>query len=224
MSIGEKPHSGHRSRLRERFIKEGLDSFEEHNILELLLFYVIPQKDTNELAHALLDRFGTLEGVLRADTKQLTEVNGVGERTAEYLAQLAGMVDTFLLAEKEETILEGSDNTIAYALSKLSFSTSELLAVFLIDNKHTLLSWHVLQNKAVHPDKIDNRLLLSLIIDTNATHVILVHKYAGKKAIPKRRDNCIAYQINNLLMTVGVRMANYIIIGSDNTVQRILDK
>ena len=78
-------HDGHRERLRERFLREGLDSFEDHNILELLLFYVIPRKDTNELAHLLLDRFGSLSAVLEAPYEELKTVPGIGELSASLL-------------------------------------------------------------------------------------------------------------------------------------------
>ena len=82
-------HSGHRERLRSRFLKEGLDNFEEVNALELLLFYCIPRKDTNELAHALLDHFGSFHQVLDATPDELMTVPGIGEGTATFLPLVA---------------------------------------------------------------------------------------------------------------------------------------
>ena len=82
---GYPMHDEHRKRLRERFIKEGIDSFEAHQILELMMFYTIPRKDTNETAHLLLDKFGTFANVLDAPVKELMEVKGVGENTALFL-------------------------------------------------------------------------------------------------------------------------------------------
>ena len=89
MSIDKKdnPHKYHRSRLRARFMKEGLRSFEDHNILELLLFYAIPQKDTNDLAHALLDKFGSLAAVFDAEIGDLCKVNGIGENSVNQKRQ-----------------------------------------------------------------------------------------------------------------------------------------
>ena len=81
-------HAGHRKRLKERFRQEGLDSFDELHVLELLLFYCIPQKDTNPIAHALLDRFGSLPQVLEASVEELEKVPGVG-RSAAVLLSLA---------------------------------------------------------------------------------------------------------------------------------------
>lgn len=83
-------HEGHRQRLRDRFLKEGLDGFAPHNVLELLLFYAVPQRDTNELAHRLLARFGSLSGVLDADFDELCQVEGVGANVATLLKLVPG--------------------------------------------------------------------------------------------------------------------------------------
>ena len=84
-------HKGHRERLRRRFLNEGLSSFEAHNILELLLFYCIPQRDTNPLAHQLIQRFGSVSGVLEADVEQLKEIEYIGENAA-ILLRLVGEI------------------------------------------------------------------------------------------------------------------------------------
>ena len=76
------PHSGHRARVKARFLKEGLDAFEDHNALELLLFYAIPQRDTNELAHKLISAFGSFSAVFDAPVESLMQVGGIKENTA----------------------------------------------------------------------------------------------------------------------------------------------
>ena len=81
-------HGGHRERVRKRFISEDLDNFSPHNVLELLLFYAIPQKDTNEIAHRLLNTFGSLSGVFDAPIEELKNVNGIGENAAVFIKLL----------------------------------------------------------------------------------------------------------------------------------------
>ena len=78
-------HEGHRQRLRRRFLLEGLDNFDEVQVLELLLFYAIPRRDTNPIAHALLEQFGSLSGVLEAPVSALAQVPGMGENGATLL-------------------------------------------------------------------------------------------------------------------------------------------
>ena len=75
-------HDGHRARLKERFLNEGLDSFSTHEVVELMLFYAIPQRDVNETAHLLVERFGSLAGILEADIDEIKEVEGVGAHAA----------------------------------------------------------------------------------------------------------------------------------------------
>ena len=79
------PHSGHRKRMRERFLRDGIDSLQDHEVLELLLFYAIPRQDTNELAHRLLTKFRTLSGVFDAPIEELKRVEGIGGTTAVFL-------------------------------------------------------------------------------------------------------------------------------------------
>ena len=79
-------HDGHRDRLKQRFLAEGLDNFSQVQVLELLLFYCIPRKDTNEVAHRLLDRFGSLSQVLETRVEDLEKVDGIGHNTAVFLS------------------------------------------------------------------------------------------------------------------------------------------
>jgi DNA repair protein RadC len=81
-------HQGHRQRLRERFLEEGLENFKEHEVLELLLYYCIPRRDTNIIAHNLIDRFDTLAGVLEAPPSELKKVEGMGDGAATFIALL----------------------------------------------------------------------------------------------------------------------------------------
>ena len=84
----ENSHSGHRVRLKQRFLSEGLDAFNEHQILELLLFYTIPLKDTNEIAHDLIKTFGSLSRVFDAHPKELQKVHGISEHSSTLISMI----------------------------------------------------------------------------------------------------------------------------------------
>ena len=93
--MAENVHKGHRQRLRDRASAEGFDEFNPHQIFELLLFYAIPRQDTSELAHRLIDRFGSVQGVFRASKEELVAVEGIGKRTAEWLTRVGELVNAY---------------------------------------------------------------------------------------------------------------------------------
>ena len=108
------PHKDQRQRVKTRFLTEGLSSFADHNVLELLLFYAIPQKDTNELAHTLLDRFGSISGVFDADISELMNVAGIGEHAAVLIKMIPQLARCYYL--ENENI--GKDGSSADMLGK----------------------------------------------------------------------------------------------------------
>ena len=118
MSENKNPHEGHRQRLKNRFNETGLDSFEDHNILELLLFYSIPRKDTNEIAHNLLEHFGTLRGVFDAEFEELLNVNGIKENSATLIKMIPAIAREYLASK------HGKNK---------KFDTAEKLGDFLVD-------------------------------------------------------------------------------------------
>ncbi|MCQ2437561.1 MAG: helix-hairpin-helix domain-containing protein [Clostridia bacterium] len=118
-------HKGHRKRLRERATAEGLDSFNPHQIMELLLFEALPRQDVSERAHALIERFGTVQGVLSASVEELASVPGIGKRTAEWLASIGELTEAYSRIEMEDRLtVKGLRSAIRFAMSeaeKVSF-------------------------------------------------------------------------------------------------------
>ena len=97
-------HDGHRQRKKEQFLSHGLDAFADHEALELLLFYAVPRKDTNPIAHALLDRFGSLEQVLSAPAEELAKVPGLGDTSSLTLTAIMECM-RFCLEEEQLVFL-----------------------------------------------------------------------------------------------------------------------
>ena len=215
-------HIGHRDRLRERFISDGLDGFEEHNILELLLFYTIPQKDTNELAHSLLDAFGSLEGVFNASPEALMQVDDVGEHTAYFMSMISEVLKSYIDDRRQNEMITGVENITGFAVRKLSFSPAESLLVFFIDNKCSLLSWHCLQEDIISPGNIDKRAILRMVMGTNTTYVMLARNYIGRRRSKSgRKDHAIAHIVSEALRPTGVKMLDYIIVGGDHSFETL---
>ena len=128
-------HAGHRQRLKKRFDAVGLKGFEEHTLLELLLFYAIPQKDTNALAHELIRRFGSLDGVLQASMAQLMQVNGVGENAARMLKVVAAVCQSCGqgLWEDKRPVLASTIERGEYLRTRLLGSAQERLLLLNLD-------------------------------------------------------------------------------------------
>ena len=114
-------HDGHREKMRRRFLQGGLEPFADHEALELLLYYAIPRRDTNPIAHALMERYGSLAAVLDAPVEDLQKVEGVGESAAVLLKLVPQLYRKARLAEAErETVLNSSERAGAYLLERFA--------------------------------------------------------------------------------------------------------
>ena len=127
-------NKGHRERLRQRMMKEGLSSFQDHEVLELLLFQYLPRQDTNKLAHSLLDRFGSLSGVLNASPERLMMVKGVSEVTACNLSMLKEVWRRCKASEAAAVSLKGVNSIVEFAQKLIAESYVERLVVVYVDN------------------------------------------------------------------------------------------
>jgi len=133
-------HRGHRNRLKARFLFEGLDSFAEHEALELLLFYGKPQGDVNPLAHALMERFGSLGGVLEADPQALAEVPGIGENTALLLHLMPALFRFYCQSRyREKPVLSGANTAIEACVPLFHGLNTEHLYMLCLNAQHRLL-------------------------------------------------------------------------------------
>ena len=129
-------HEGHRQRLKERFLREGLDHFEPHTVLELLLFYAVPQRDTNELAHRLIARFGSLDAVFDAAFDELCAVEGIGRNTATLLKLVPDLTRRYLDSADHEQVLLTSVQAIGdFLRPKFLGRTKEMVFLLCLNNK-----------------------------------------------------------------------------------------
>ena len=136
----ESIHKGHRERLKQRFLEEGLDNFTEIQVLELLLFFAIPVKDTNPLAHSLLDHFGSLSRVLEADVEDLKKVPGIKDHAATLLALVIDLCRYYQVNCTQETdILTTLDACGKYLVPRFFGRTKESVFLLCLDAKCKVL-------------------------------------------------------------------------------------
>lgn len=182
-------NEGHRDRLRQRMLKEGLDNFQDHEVLELLLFQSVPRKDTNKLAHELIDSFGSLHNVLKASPDELMTVKGVSDVTACNLSILKEVWRRFKRGEVEKLSLGSMQNILTYARSLISESYAERLVIVYVDRGTKFLFSEEFPAQAdIHSVEIDIKQVVATAVRLKASGIILFHCHVEGNCKPSRDD------------------------------------
>ncbi|MBR3868106.1 MAG: RadC family protein [Clostridia bacterium] len=210
----KNPHDGHRQRMREQFLKaNGLDSFPDHNVLEMLLFYSISRADTNELAHRLIDTFGSLNGVFDAPYSALKDVKGVGEQTAVLIKLIPSLVKKYLEGSvSDKNHIQTTEDAVEYLRPKFATLKNEELIMVCMNNAGKILNSTVISKGGSDFAEVDTRKIVQEVISSNATQVIIAHNHPGGICAPSSADVKITNNISALLHSINARLANHIII------------
>ena len=212
-------HSGHRERLRSRFLKEGLDNFEEVNALELLLFYCIPRKDTNELAHALLDHFGSFHQVLDATPDELMTVPGIGEGTATFLPLIASACRYYRVNQANNvTALDTIEKCGDYLVNYFHGRKNETIMLLCLDAKCKRIVCREIGEGSVNSASVSARRVAEIALSVNATSVILAHNHPSGIALPSTDDINTTKLIAKSLHAVDIVLTDHIIVAEDDYV------
>ncbi len=218
-------HSGHRERLRSRFLKEGLDNFEEVNALELLLFYCIPRKDTNELAHALLDHFGSFHQVLDATKDELMMVPGIGEGAATFLPLIAAACRYYRVNQANNvTALNTIEKCGDYLVNYFHGRKNETVILLCLDAKCKKIVCREIGEGSVNSASISARRVAEIALSVGATSVIIAHNHPSGLAVPSAEDVQTTKQIAKSLYAVGVVLTDHIIVADDDFVSMAQSK
>lgn len=215
---GKAIHSGHRERLRKKVIQYGIDVLENHEVLELLLFYSIPRRNTNDIAHQMLEEFETLPGVLEAAKGSLDTIPGVSEKTAFLLSYL----DQFwkLLEDpnrKPPPIkLNSSERWTGYFQKQMYQQTSNLILLAYLDQSYCLLGQQVLwEGKGTpFPNQENYRSLMRQLLMQNAAYALLVRYHARASAVILPEDLELVETLHEMLNNLGVVLIDYLILGT----------
>ena len=177
-------HMGHRERLRQRFIDEGLDSFEDHQVLELLLFYAIPRKDTNPTAHQLLNRFGSLSAVLDSDITDLSESPGVGESAGALLSLMPAISRRYQhdRCTGKRLALNSPEKTAGFIVPLMTGRTEEVFYVVNLDAKLNVIVPSLVGSGTVGRAHVEPRHVVEAALRSKAHAVILGHNHPTGKA------------------------------------------
>ena len=212
-------HDGHRERLRKRFKDEGLEGFSEIQALELALFYTISRKDTNPIAHARLDHFGSLAQVLEAPVEELQKVPGVGENTAVYLRMITELGRFYMVSRTTQTkVLTTLEQCAEYMLRFFYGRRLEKVFLLCLDAKCKVLCCKEVAEGSVNAAGISVRKVVETALGANATSVVLAHNHPSGVAVPSGEDVQTTHRIAAALAAVEVHLVDHIVVADEDYV------
>jgi DNA repair protein RadC len=211
----EKPHHlGHRDRLRERFASAGPDALPDYELLELLLFRLIPRVDTKPIAKALLARFGSLAEVLGTPVGLLQEVKGIGPAVALDLKIVAATAQRMARGEiLGRELLSSWTQVLDYCRSVMAFEQREQFRILFLDKKNALIADEVQQTGTVDHTPVYPREVVKRALELSATAIILVHNHPSGDPTPSRADIEMTKEIIEAGKRLGISVHDHIIIG-----------
>ncbi len=212
-------HDGHRERLKETYLENGLDRMNDIQALELLLFYAVARRDTNELAHALLARFGSLDAVFHASVEELREVPGVGSHTAILLTMIPQIMKKSAVSRTGEIHqITSSRDAGRYLIPRFLEEQDEVVLMLCLDNKRSILCCCEMGRGVVNTVNINIRRAVEKALRVKASSVILAHNHPGGLAIPSREDDLVTKNLYNALEIVGIHLEDHIIVADGDYV------
>ena len=216
-------HSGHRQRVRDRFLSDGLDSFNEYQVLEMLLFYCCPRKDTNELAHRLISEFGSLVRVLETPVKELEKVPEIGHNASTFISFAAAFSRYYMVSRAKEQgdILHSVDDCGRYLQPHFLGRTNEVVYILCLDAKCKVLSCKMVGEGSVNSAGVPIRKLVEIALASNATSVILAHNHPSGLAIPSGEDVVTTERVAAALRAVDIILSDHMVFSDNDCVSMV---
>lgn len=208
-------NNGHRKRLKERYAKFGIDAFEEHETLELLLFYAYPRVDTNKIAHTFLNEYGSLANLCNAGIGDLVKRLDITENVAILITLLPAIYKKYSLSFKNDTFFNTTSDVGKYAVNLFHDKIKECFYILCLDGKKRILNTCLISEGTVTETSIYTRNIVETALFNNAVNIVLVHNHPKGNAKPSKADINSTILIINALKYVTIRVLDHIIV-SDN--------
>jgi len=211
------PHyHGHRDRLRARFRDAGPDALADYEMLELILFRAIPQRDVKPLAKALLERFGSFAEVISAPPERLKEVDGLGEAAVTEFKIVAAAAQRFAKGEvRKRPVLSSWSSVIDYCRTAQAFAEKEQFRILFLDKRNQLIADEVQQEGTIDHTPVYPREVVKRALELSATAIILVHNHPSGDPTPSSADIEMTKQVATIAKPLGVQLFDHIIVGKD---------
>ncbi|MCF6370998.1 RadC family protein [Rhizobium halophilum] len=209
-------YHGHRDRLRTRYRENGDGALADYELLELLLFRLIPRRDTKPIAKALIDRFGTLAGVFGAPTSLLQEVDRIGETVALDLKLVSTVAHRMLKSElRGKQVLSSWSSVIDYCHAAMAYESREQFRILFLDKRNALIGDEIQGRGTVDHTPVYPREVVRRALELSATAIILVHNHPSGDPTPSRADIDMTRTIVETAKPLGITVHDHIIIGKD---------
>jgi DNA repair protein RadC len=201
--------------MKRRFLLHGLDSFDDHAILELLLFHAVPRGDTNPTAHALLDRFGSLADVFDAPVGELVKVAGVGEASALLIKLVPQVARRHLISRaSSDKILSSPKSAGEYILPYFFGERDEVVYIICMDDKCKVLATKQLSRGGVSSASVNTRKIVEEALSVNASRVILAHNHISGPLVPSEADIETTKRVAAALAAVDISLEDHVVAGA----------
>ncbi|WP_372712946.1 DNA repair protein RadC [Ilyobacter sp.] len=214
-----KETAGHRKRLREKYLKGGYDSFLDYEKLELLLTYSIVRKDVKPVAKELLEKFESIEGVLKASSEELLKIDGVGEGSLVFLKLISETSkDIFKssYSKRDVTTISGTRDLLAFLRNDIGFSPIEEFKVIFLDTANNLLCEETLFRGTIDRSGVYPRNIVEKVIKYGAKSVIFAHNHPSGNLKPSKADIDFTNKISQVLNAIEIRVLDHMIISRDS--------
>lgn len=206
-------HDGHRERLREKFLSTNGAGLEDHEVLELLLFYSVPRINTNEQAHDLINTFGSLKGVLDADVKDIEKINKVGEKSATLIKIVSALVSRYSVQSEDPRQQYNTFSQVSTYLNGLfAGQSTEKVYLLLFNNAMRLIKALQIGDGSVNMTAVSPNMAARAALEYNASYVILAHNHPAGLAIPSSEDVTTSYAMKAAFQAIGITMIDHFLI------------
>ncbi len=210
-------HKGHRKRVKDNFIKNGLDVFSDVQALEMALFFCLPQGDTNELAHKLINKFGSFSAVFDATPEQLESVSGIGENTKVFLKYIPALLRRYRIDKiADDNIFETQEKTGRYLMAYFMTEIREKALVMAFDRKRRLLGTVPLPTSSVGTSAANAREIAELALSMKSDAIVIAHNHSSGLCEPSEADISATNALDFSLSTVGINLIEHYIVTNDS--------
>jgi len=215
MSANKNPNAGHRARIRKKYLEHGLDLFQDYEVMELILDFVARQKDMKPVAKDLINKFGSLQGVINASDEDLLAVNGVGESALVLIRLIKDAGSRYLFQASQLRISqENIEDLIQYCRLRLGNLQDEEFHMFSFDTQFKLIKEDVLSEGTIDQTIVYPRKVVELALKNKASSIIFCHNHPDGNLEPSSQDKTLTRALQLATKTVNINVYDHLIISS----------